>query len=397
MPAHLLITAFVWTLACAATLRAAPEEPLSEDEGFLKWTGVNGAEVRAKFVRKDGDKVVLLLTSGIERPFPLASLSPQSAEQAIQAEKCCYHLIPKGRFTMGSPLKEPGRIHNPAPAPPPANAAASGMTEVPEYEPEHPVTISRDFWLRATEVTWEEWNIIREKGLKRGYDISPGQCGYGANVSKDHPVTCITWLDAVKWCNAKSESEHRTAAYFSHPDCSPDHILTSGDPLAYMDVNATGYRLPTEAEWEYACRERRKLGGPAFHSGHVSSLGEVCWYADNSKGATHPVGTMNPNELGLFDMHGNVSEWCWDFLGALTTAEAIDPVGTTAGVFHIFRGGSWADPSRCCRSAYRSIYSPSAPLSPVVGFRPACGSDPRKPAPPTPPAKPSKVKKAPGK
>jgi len=403
MPANPIVTSLAMIFALAAPLQAVPGE-------ILIWTNVSrSTEVRAKFVSMDDANIILTLENGTTRPVPVTWFSQQSIEQAKKARKeaggqATFIRIPHGTFTMGSPVKEPGRIYNPDP--PPANVATAPTTAIPEYEPEHQVTLTRDFWLKATEVTWEEWNLVRDFGNKNGSDISLGQCGYGANAANNHPVTCITWLDAVKWCNAKSKMEGRPQAYFTHPDCSLDHILVSGETLVHVNWDSSGYRLPTEAEWEYACRERRSSGGQAFYSGPISSidtdlpdrcLEPVGWYVANSEGTTHPVATRKANSLGLFDMHGNVSEWCWDVAEYLEAKEAKDPTGRVADGRHFYRGGSWADPARCCRSAYRPYNSPAAPLSPVVGFRLACGADPEKAPSPVPSGSPAKTRKLPGK
>jgi formylglycine-generating enzyme required for sulfatase activity len=401
MSARISFAAFaVWVVLMADALAAEPVAgPL------LSWTGVNGTVVRAAFVRLEGSEVVLVLENGSERSVPFSWFDPRSLDQARKAGEAKprsqgpgvtqFIRIPKGRFKMGSPLDEPGRIANPdRPAPPPRGSTdANNSPTVREYEPEHQVVITRDFWMKTTEVTWQEWNQVRSESLENGYtDIAPGSCGYGVGPDANlHPVTDISWLDAVKWCNAKSQIEGRTPVYHTLPGYeTADHYLITGESLVYADWDASGYRLPTEAEWEYACREGRSSGSLAFHSGPISSIGVVPldrnldlvgWYGGNSGGTTRPVGTREPNRHGLYDMHGNASEWCWDFADFLDDKEARDPSGTAKGDRHIYRGGSWADPARCCRSAYRSIYSPAAPKSPTIGFRPVCGSDPSQPPP----------------
>ena len=160
-----------------------------------------------------------------------------------------------------------------------------------------------------------------------GYtDLSAGRNGYEGDPSGTHPVTEITWWDAIKWCNAKSQIEGKTPAYYITPDFKPADILMTGTPVAYVRWDASGYRLPTEAEWEYACRDGRGAGNPAFHSGQIihpgvtpldENLNKVAWYGGNSAGNTHPVKKKKPNKFGLHDMHGNVAEWCWDWDGLL--------------------------------------------------------------------------------
>jgi sulfatase modifying factor 1 len=218
--------------------------------------------------------------------------------------------------------------------------------------------------------------------VEYGYtDLGSGRNGYEGDSSGTHPVTDITWWDAVKWCNAKSQIEGKTPAYYITPGFNPADILLTGTPVPFVNWDASGYRLPTEAEWEYACRDGRETGfGQTSHPGVApldKGLDKIAWYGGNSSGNTHPVKLKDPNNFKLHDMHGNVAEWCWDWAGNLSFAGAEDPRGANEGPYRIFRGGSWADPAVCCRAAYRGNYSPIAPSSCLIGFRPVCGSDPK--------------------
>ena len=391
---------FIIVLAFVGSAFAQPGKP----PVMLNWIGQNDVVVRAGFVAIENEQVVVALENGTRRSVPFTWFSPQSLQQARDQEakradgkiapvtemEFCY--IRRGRFIMGSPVGELGRLVN-TPDPVPAQVAARTQVpnqppaSVPDFEPEHRVNLSKHFWLKSTEVTMAEWKAVRDLAQALGYtDLSAGRCGFAPGNPDNHPVTDITWWDAVKWCNAKSQIENKTPVYYISSDFRPTNILITGTSVPQPNWEASGYRLPTEAEWEYACREGRDAGSRAFHSGPISApgvapldrnLAEVAWYAGNSGGNSHPVGGKPANGFGLRDMHGNVAEWCWDLANLLTKDEVEDPRGGDTGPYRMFRGGSWADPARCCRAAYRGTYSPIAPASYFIGFRPASSVDPQ--------------------
>ena len=121
------------------------------------------------------------------------------------------------------------------------------------------------------------------------------------------------------------------------------------------------FRLPTEAEWEYAARGGNRSRGYKFAGGNY--LSSLAWYADNSNSQTHPVGQKSPNKLGLYDMSGNVWEWCHDWYGAYSSGSQTNPTGPSSGSLRVRRGGSWIDNARCCRSSDRCSLTPSYRLS----------------------------------
>lgn len=160
----------------------------------------------------------------------------------------------------------------------------------------------------------------------------------GVGADGDVPRTGLSWYDAVAFCNALSAESGLPAAY-----------SIAGEDVAW-DRSARGYRLPTEAEWQHACT----AGTPAYRYG---PLDEIAWYDDNSGGRAHPVGLKSPNPWDLYDMLGNVWEWCWDLY---------DPA--TYGEYRIFRGAGFADPPRACGSTVRRRSHPTFTIE-DLGFR----------------------------
>lgn len=154
------------------------------------------------------------------------------------------------------------------------------------------------------------------------------------------PVEGVSWEDAVQFCNALSQREGLMPAY--HCDVDIETVN--------WDTSADGYRLPTEAEWEHACRA--STAGPRY-----GELDEVAWYQGNSDGQIHPVGRKQPNTWGLYDMLGNVWNWCWDVYDA-----------EVYGTYRVLRGGGWADEHWSCRASVRRRSHPTFRID-DVGFR----------------------------
>ena len=229
----------------------------------------------------------------------------------------------------------------------------SGIGESDE-RPAHRVTVSA-FKMGRYEVTQEQFEDVM------GYNPSwfDGSPAYGEEQGK-RPVEYVSWLDAVSFCNALSEKERRTKVY-----------TVDGD-MVTMDRSADGYRLPTEAEWEYACRAGTDTQWS--FGDDDTDIDKYAWTGGNSDSRTHEVGKKYPNPWGLYDMHGNVVEWCWDWYGSGYYGNSLDtdpegPEGQASRSYRVVRGGDWYYWSAVARSACRgSTYGDSYDL----GFRVVC-------------------------
>lgn len=247
-------------------------------------------------------------------------------------------LIPGGQFVMGSPEDEPWRGTD---------------------ENQHTVTVG-SFYMSEHEVTQAEYRLVT--------DNNPSMFS-----GDDRPVENVTWLNAIEYCNYRSELEGYTPVY------------TIENQTVTWDRSADGYRLPTEAEWEYACRagtvtpfntETSISVDEANYWGHYPYQIEGNYFTQENletrpgiyREETIPVGSFAPNAWGLYDMHGNVSEWVWDAYAAYDATQTEHPAGAEAGAQRVYRGGAWNDFAKNLRSAYRAAMQPE--LSAFnIGFR----------------------------
>ncbi len=217
---------------------------------------------------------------------------------------------PPGTFWMGSPEDEAGHY---------------------EDETLHQVTLTRGFWIGRHPVTQSQWE-----------EVMGGNPSYFEESGSDAPVERVSWDDAQVFCRALSQRDGRE------------------------------YRLPTEAEWEYACRAG-STGAWCFGDDE-EKLGDYAWNDENIEEQTHPVGQKKPNAWGIHDMHGNVWEWCQDWDGAYPEGPTTDPVGPEVGSRRVSRGG-WFIDAVYCRSATRNGFYPGLRIN-FMGFRVAVSSTP---------------------
>jgi formylglycine-generating enzyme required for sulfatase activity len=269
---------------------------------------------------RTGETKVAYMLSGA-RPAPVAVQQPTPAPSttpAPQSAPANMVRINGGTFTMGSPSSEPGRN--------------SG-------EVQHQVTVS-SFYMGKYEVTQKEYQELM------GTNPSDFK---GDNL----PVVWVSWYDAIEYCNALSRKEGLTPAYMS-----------GGGGWTMWNRSANGYRLPTEAEWEYACR----AGTTTAYNTGANINNNTGWYNANSAGSTQEVGRKPANAWGLYDMHGNVVEWCWDWYGDYSSGAQTDPVGASSGSIRVLRGGNWDSSAQRIRSACRGGIPPSFGDS-ALGFR----------------------------
>jgi formylglycine-generating enzyme required for sulfatase activity len=261
--------------------------------------------------------------------------------------------IPKGSFTMGSPTGEPCR------------AVMTGK------ETQHKVTLTRAFEISKTEVTQAQYKALM--GTNPSAFAKSGTC-----ASSDCPVDSVNYNDAALYCNALSKQKGVAACY----TCTGSASIKSCAPAAAYAgkkiYGCPGYRLPTEAEWEYAYRAGTTT---AYYSGAKdpskcglcskgeASLEPIGWYCGNASNTTHPVGKKQPNKWKLYDMSGNMWEWCHDwYVEDLGSAAVTDPAGPASGTYRILRGGSFESLNRDTRAATRRGDKPFQQYS-SYGFR----------------------------
>jgi formylglycine-generating enzyme required for sulfatase activity len=221
-------------------------------------------------------------------------------------------------------------------------------------KPVHAVTV-KSFYMGKHEVTQKEWREIMGTTIQQQWTMGGSKGNPERGAGDNYPIYCVNWYEVVEYCNRLSLKEGLTPAYRG-----------SGDSII-CDFTVTGYRLPTEAEWEYAAKGGNKSFLSYEYSGG-NSVDRVAWYRENSGNSTHPVGTKQPNDLGLYDMSGNVREWCWDWYGDYSGGNQTDPRGASSGTSRILRGGAWSLDAAYVRSADRLYDTPSSRAY-DLGFR----------------------------
>ncbi|MEO6004476.1 MAG: formylglycine-generating enzyme family protein [Opitutus sp.] len=259
--------------------------------------------------------VASVTTSGLSKEvaqLPAAdkaspALAVERSRRVVPDLKLEMEWIPPGSFLMGSPPE-----------------LAKNKAETPQVQ----VTLTKGFWLGRTEVTQAQYEAVMNENPSTFKDIGP-----------EAPVERVSWIDAMAFCEKLNERESAAGRL----------------PEGFK------YNLPTEAQWEYACR----AGTTGEYAGDAPAMS---WYDQNSGGKTHSVATKQPNAWGLFDMSGNVLEWCFDWYGDYPRSPAIDPAGPRTGYYRMARGGSWRAEPDVGRSASRAGGSPGR-LDYTIGFR----------------------------
>ena len=228
-----------------------------------------------------------------------------------------------------------------------------------DEKPTHKVIFDYDFYIGKYEVTLSEYSLFLEaKGQTRASETV-------APEMKELPVTNVTWWDAIAYCNWLSEMEGLAVAYRLLGEPEEGQLLDSEGKITTDVANVVGYRLPTEAEWEFAAR------GGILSRGFIYSGSDdpdqVAWHPSNSGGEAQDVGKKVPNELGIFDMSGNVWEWCSDWHALYSDSERINPY-VSSGTLKPIRGASFGDEVTCSRVSYRGYVYPDN-ANDFFGFR----------------------------
>jgi formylglycine-generating enzyme required for sulfatase activity len=219
-----------------------------------------------------------------------------------------------------------------------------GSTANDSEKPIHTITV-KSFSISKYQVTQKEWQEVMGTTIRQQRDMAGRSLSlYGEG--DNYPMYYVNWYEVVEYCNRRSMKENLKPAYRG-----------SGDNIT-CDWNANGYRLPTEAEWEFAAKGGTKEYITTEYSGS-NSVGAVAWYDGNSGNSTHPVGTKAANSLGIYDMSGNVWEWCWDWYGGYSSGSQTDPRGAVSGADRVMRGGGWYSSAAYVRSAFRYYDTPS--------------------------------------
>ena len=323
------------------------------------WTNTDGRTIEARFIDEKKGKVRIRRIDGRVFNIPLDNLSEENRkyveslavdkpspinDQKVEIEdtdskptgndvseygskpnyfvKSALDLemiwVEPGTFMMGSPESETGRYDN---------------------ETQHEVTLTKGFYLGKYEITQEQYEKVMGKNPSffKGYK---------------HPVETVSWVDAMEFCKILTKMELQNNY--------------GGDYYSHNKIQWVGWEftLPTEAQWEYACRAGTKT---AFSWGDTISSQQAN-YADSKLGKTVAVGSYNPNPWGFYDMHGNVYEICADWERVYPNQSVVDPRGPSIGSFHVIRGGSWGFASIGLRSAYRNRNDPSN-RNRIKGFR----------------------------
>ncbi len=284
------------------------------------------------------------LLSCVQRYLELKANDPEAQSLQEKIEKLTtvtapggmkFRRIPSGRFYMGSHESDEFIRNN--------------------ERPQHRITITQPLFMGVYLVTQEDFQRLME---------------FNPSVSTEDPkcpVDNVTWFSALEFCNKLSDEEGLSRYYeLKNIKRRATGMIDKADVTV---LGGEGYRLPTEAEWEYSCRAGSIT--PWCFGDQVLEVGQYAWYFDNAQMETQPIGGKKPNSWGLYDMHGNVMEWCFDWYGEFyyqQSAEEENPLGPDNGTARSLRGGAWQFGAEATRSAYRNSCNPETSSS-VIGFR----------------------------
>ena len=284
------------------------------------------------------------LLSCVQRYAELKANDPEAQSLREKIEKLTtlttsngmiLRLIPSGKFYMGSHDSDEFMRNN--------------------EHPQHRVAITKPTYVGIYQVTQKQFNELME------YNPSTSV------VCDTNPVDSVSWFSAVEFCNKLSEREGISPFY--QIDEAKRRVNKSIESADVTVLGGNGFRLPTEAEWEFACRAGSIT--PWCFGDLVLDVGQYAWYYDNAQLETHSVGGKKPNGWGLYDMHGNVMEWCNDWYNDFYYQQDLpeeDPMGPNDGLGRVLRGGAWQFGAEATRSAYRNSANPDS-TSNVIGFR----------------------------
>jgi len=359
-------------LACAPSLRAA--DPVVSNVVFAQRAETKLVDITFDVSDADSDQLNILVEisddSGTTFTVPATAISgdtsvnatPTPAAKALVWDAALDFNQQFNSTMVVRVIADDGLASLPTPGPSPA-----GMVLVPagsfemgrqsgsggaEELPVHTVFVSA-FYLDQFEVTKALWDDVKSFADANGYGFDNAGSGQGAF----HPVHSVNWNDVVKWCNARSEQEGLTPVYYT--DATQTTVYRTGNinlAASFVNGSASGFRLPTEAEWEKAARGSRE--GKTYPWGNTIGGGDANYDGSGDPfdgefpgttpvgyydGDQVPAGVNRANGYGLYDMSGNIREWCWDWYdaGYYAVSPANDPQGPASGVDRVLRGGSW--------------------------------------------------------
>ena len=302
------------------------------------------AIAKSRQVRRFAWVGILLLVLVLAAGIAAATLEWDEMFGADEPSPPSFVRIEPDSFEMGSHAEEAGRTAD---------------------EAQHKVTLTHILEVQTTEVTQAQWTRIM------GSNPS-----FFADCGDDCPVESVSWWDALAYLNQMSAAAGFAQCY-ELKGCSGTYGQDFRcETVQFVGLECTGYRLPTEAEWEYVARGKTSS---AYYGGAMSAaecepvdpqLDRIAWYCGNAERSIHPVGLKLPNRYGLHDVLGNVREWVWDWnFGAYATEDVVDPLGPEKGAGRSYRGGGWMNLARDCRSAARGYDEPHIGAD-SIGLRP---------------------------